>query len=258
VIVDRIPVESLPVRRSPFDATGCPVIELRQYTLHPNQRDVLIPLFEREFLDTQEAVGIRVLGQFRDLDAPDRFVWLRGFPDMERRRTSLAQFYDGPAWHAHRDAANATMIDSDDVLLLRPVAPASGFALDLEAPHVVHARDGGLIVATIYAFDAPVDLDFLEFFAAELHPAVAAAGGRVIASYATEPAPNTYPRLPVREGEHVFAWFARFDDTQAHARYREALVGSPGWRALAVSLARRLQGPPQVLRLAPTSRSRLR
>jgi hypothetical protein len=58
---------------------------------------VLIALFEREFLDTQEATGMRVLGQFRDLDAPDRFVWLRGFPDMAQRRASLEAFYNGPA-----------------------------------------------------------------------------------------------------------------------------------------------------------------
>ncbi|KGQ18371.1 NIPSNAP family containing protein [Lysobacter dokdonensis DS-58] len=254
-------IVDLPVRpASPrIETTACPVVELRQYTLHPGQRDVLIALFEREFLDTQETTGIRVLGQFRDLDAPDRFVWLRGFPDMAQRRASLESFYTGPAWQAHRDAANATMIDSDDVLLLKPVAPASGFALDLSSPHVAHAPDhGGLIVATLYAFDAPVDMDFLEFFAADLHPAVAAAGARVIASFATEYAANTFPRLPVRHGEHVFAWFARFDDATAYARYRETLIGGPGWRAIAVALARRLQGPPQVLRLAPTSRSRLR
>jgi len=244
-----------PVSR--FEATCMPIVELRQYTLHPNQRDVLVSLFEREFLETQEAAGIRVLGQFRDLDAPERFVWLRGFPDMTQRRDALARFYDGPAWRAHRDAANATMVDSDDVLLLRPVAPGAGFALDLAAPFESR-DDGGLVVATLYAFDAPVDMDFLEFFAADLQPAVAAAGARVIASFSTEYARNTFPRLTVREGEHVFAWFARFEDMAAYARYREALIGAPGWRALAVSLARRLQGPPQVLRLAPSSRSRLR
>ena len=201
---------------------------------------------------------MRVLGQFRDLDAPDRFVWLRGFPDMEQRRASLERFYGGPSWLAHREAANATMADSDDVLLLRPAAAASGFALDLAGAHPLHDDDGGLVVATLYSFDAPVDFDFLEFFAADVQPAVAAAGARVIATFATEYAANTFPRLPVRDGEHVFAWFARFDDAQAHARYRERLVAQSGWRGIAVSLARRLQGPPQVLRLSPTARSRLR
>ncbi|MBW8303388.1 MAG: NIPSNAP family protein, partial [Brevundimonas sp.] len=60
-----------------------PIVELRQYTLHPGQRDVLIDLFEREFVEGQESVGMTLIGQFRDLDNPGRFVWLRGFADME-------------------------------------------------------------------------------------------------------------------------------------------------------------------------------
>lgn len=38
----------------------CPIVELRQYTMHPGQRDVLIDLFDREFIESQEALGIRV------------------------------------------------------------------------------------------------------------------------------------------------------------------------------------------------------
>ena len=53
------------------------IIELRQYTLRPGQRDTLIELFEREFIESQDTCGMTVLGQFRDLDDPDRFVWLR-------------------------------------------------------------------------------------------------------------------------------------------------------------------------------------
>ena len=74
------------------DPTECAIVELRQYTLHPGQRDTLIELFEREFIETQEAAGMRVLGQFRDLDDGLRFVWLRGFDSMESRRASLEAF----------------------------------------------------------------------------------------------------------------------------------------------------------------------
>jgi len=100
-----------------------PVIELRQYTLVPGQRETLIDIFDGNFVEPQDAAGMTVIGQFRDLDRPDMFVWLRGFASMDRRRQALAAFYDGPVWAAHRDAANATMIDSDNVLLLRPVSP---------------------------------------------------------------------------------------------------------------------------------------
>lgn len=45
----------------------CPVVELRQYTLRSGKRDVLIDLFDREFVETPE-VRTKILGQFRDLD----------------------------------------------------------------------------------------------------------------------------------------------------------------------------------------------
>ena len=59
----------------------CPIVELRQYTLHPGRRDDLIGLFERELIEPQEAAGMALVGQFRDLADPDRFVWLREFPE---------------------------------------------------------------------------------------------------------------------------------------------------------------------------------
>lgn len=47
-------------------------------------------------------------------------------------------------WHAHRDAANDTMIDSDNVLLLRPARPGSRFVLDAaERPGVDRSYDQG-------------------------------------------------------------------------------------------------------------------
>jgi hypothetical protein len=233
------------------DATCCPVVELRQYTLHPGQRDVLIELFDREFVETQEAAGMKVIGQFRDLDRPDRFVWLRGFRDMPSRAKALADFYGGPAWQAHRNAANATMIDSDDVLLLKPALPGAGFPTPA-APRpgvAAPAAPGGLIAATIYHLRAPVDPEFLAFFVDELKPALAAHGVPVLAAFSTEYAANTFPALPVREGEHTFVWFARHADAAALDRAR-----GPAFDAL----TRRLARPLEMLRLAPTARSALR
>src|SRR2546430_11933281 len=109
-----------------MNAVRYPVVELRQYTLPPGQRDVLIDLFDREFVESQEADGMAIVGQFRDLDDPDRFTWIRGFASMPSRARALASFYGGPAWKAHSAAANAPMIDSDNLLLLRPVAPRAG------------------------------------------------------------------------------------------------------------------------------------
>ena len=41
------------------------LVELRQYALVPGRREALIDLFDREFVETQEGVGIEVIGQFR-------------------------------------------------------------------------------------------------------------------------------------------------------------------------------------------------
>src|SRR5436190_3267848 len=71
----------------------CPVVELRQYTLHPGMRDTLIELFDREFVESQEALGMKIIGQFRDADNPNRLVWLRGFRDMPSRAQALKDFY---------------------------------------------------------------------------------------------------------------------------------------------------------------------
>ena len=94
------------------------IFELRRYRLLPERRERLIRLFDREFVEPQEALGIRVDGEFRDLGDPDCFVWVRSFKNMEARTDALASFYSGPVWKEHGPAANATMLNSDNVLLL--------------------------------------------------------------------------------------------------------------------------------------------
>ena len=240
--------------------TCCPIVELRQYTLYQGPRDVLIDLFDREFVESQEALGMKVIGQFRDLDDPNRFVWLRGFRDMPSRAQALKDFYAGPVWKAHREAANATMIDSDNVLLLCPAKPPSGFWFgNKKRPRAgVNEARSELIVATIYYFDAPVDAGFVEFFERTVKPAVIGSGATVVAYFVTEHSENTFPALPVREGENVFVWFARFNDPAAYERHIAALTQSPHWRdEISKELKTRLKRAPEILKLSPTTRSLL-
>jgi hypothetical protein len=240
--------------------TCCPIVELRQYRLHPGQRDVLIDLFDREFVESQEALGMKVIGQFRDLDNPNRFVWLRGFRDMPSRAQALKDFYGGPVWKAHREAANATMINSDNVLLLHPANPTSGFSLGNKARPRVGANEARseFIITTIYYFDAPVDAGFVKFFEETVKPAAICSGATVLAYFVTEHSENTFPALPVREGENAFVWFARFNDPAVYERHIAALTQSPPWRdEVSKELARRLKREPEVLKLSPTTRSLL-
>ena len=223
-----------------------PIVELRQYTLHRGKRDVLIELFDRAFIESQEELGMTVIGQFRDMDDPDRFVWLRGFPDMTTRAESLQAFYGGPIWKANRDAANATMIDSDNVLLLRPAQTGSGFSTDLaHRPSRDATGSGpGRVVAAIYSLEAGAEGAIAEHFNRHVMPALMDEGGAVLALFVTEPSVNTFPALPIRENESVFVWFAGFGNAAADISLPHDDV--PG-----------ATGPPQVLRLVPTARSRL-
>jgi hypothetical protein len=235
----------------------CPVLELRQYTLNPGGRDVLVPLFEDQFVESQEELGMRIAGTFRDASKPDRFVWLRGFTDMESRRAALEAFYTGPVWKANRDAANATMIDVGNVLLLRPAGEAT--VLDLPAARAARGETPGparVIVATLHYFPGPVASDFAPWFQAQAVPLLAKAGTRVIGQFVTEPATNTFPRLPVREGENVFAWFAAYPDV---ASASAPIADVPGWREhIEPRLRSVAKGAPERIVLEPTARSLLR
>ena len=237
----------------------CSIVELRQYALHPGARDRLIDLFEREFIETQEAAGISVIGHFSDHSDPNRFVWLRGFPDMPSRKTSLEAFYHGPRWRSQRDSANATIIDNDNVLLLHPARAGSGLALAARArPAIGAAPRAELLIATLYYSDAPVDPSFVDFFERDVRPALTAANALVLASLTTEYGVNTFPALPVREGQHAFVWLASFRDAEAYDAHRATLARSGAWAELSRQLALHLKyRAPEVLVLTPSPRSLL-
>ena len=231
------------------------VIELRQYRMKPGRRDDLIALFEREFIESQEAAGMDLIGQFRDLDAPGHFVWMRGFEGMEARKAALEGFYNGPVWQAHREAANATLADNDDVLLLKPPVAAARFDLPPRRSAGADLGPACLIGVTIQALDGLPAPEFTERFEAEVRPALEAAGASVVGWMVTEAAENTFPRLPVRESEQVLAWVGRFADAMAHADHLAQAERAGFGDGFGVTSRR---GVIQRLRLEPTARSRLR
>ncbi|MFC9819529.1 NIPSNAP family protein [Streptomyces erythrochromogenes] len=232
------------------------VIELRQYTLRPGRRDDLIELFDRELVESQEEAGMAVLGQFRDLDDPDRFVWLRGFPDMAARRDALTAFYGGPVWARHRARANATMTDSDDVLLLRPLTDDSGFrAAPSTRPRPGTPAPERFVSATVWSFP-PGRTDGIALVRDGLLPLLRSTGAAPIAAYATETAPNTFPRLPVRTGENTAVVLTSHPDEEAHRRHLAALRAHPvAGNEVLPGIEREQTSDPRTLRLAPTGRS---
>lgn len=236
-----------------------PVVELRQYTLHPGRRDTLIDIFDHHLVESQEETGMKIIGQFRDLDRPDYFVWMRGFDGMEARRQSLEAFYNGPVWAKHKDAANATMIDSDDVLLLRPAWPDAGFDLagarrPSPGDKAVDSRSERILVAAIHHILPGKKQEFSALYRREAMPLAA---GRLIAAFISEHAENTFSRLPVRADENVFVALRVFDTVGEHAASTARLAASPEWQAFAAGAGKLETRPAETLRLTPTSRSLL-
>lgn len=233
----------------------CAVVDLRQYTLHPGSRDTLIELFDTFFVEGQERTGMHIAGQFRDLDDPDRFVWIRGFRDLPARAAALNEFYYGPVWREHSAAANATMIDSDNALLLRPLRLAPGYPT-LDAPRPDAVGDS-VVAGAVYHRGGPDD-QFVEFFTDHVVPVLAATGAEPVAVFETLVAENNFPQLPLRD-EVVLAWFARFADDAAYDEHRRLLDASRVWRERVLpELVCRSVKPAQELRLRPTARSQFR
>jgi hypothetical protein len=229
------------------------VFELRQYTLRGGQRDTLISIFEKHFIESQDALGAVVVGVFRDLDDPDRLVWIRGFHDMSARRQALESFYGGPIWHTYGPGANATMIDSGNVLLLRPASPEQGFA---QWP-AKNADAGGVFGADIYYLDNAPVAQFSEFFDSILVPHFTAVGGRLVARLTTEEARND-SRLPVREHDRTYVCLTRWPHAEAYDAFVRGYAALSGWRDYAPeAILPALMRKPERLRLEPTARSPL-
>jgi hypothetical protein len=237
------------------------VIELRQYKIVTGKRDAFIDFFERHFVESQEVLGMRLIGQFRDRSDPSRFTWIRGFSSMTMRGKALADFYYGPVWKAQRDTANPMLDDNDDVLLLKPAWPGSEIAPPIarRPPPGGAAAAAGVIVATIEYLWKDPEQGYAAYFRDRLLPMYEAAGLPVLGAYVAENEPNNFPRLHVRQNERVLVWFTRVESPRAYEAAKRKLGSDKASKSdLAAVRQDYLERQPQILTLSPTPRSLLR
>jgi hypothetical protein len=217
-----------------------PIVELRRYQLQPGRFGDFIDLFEDRFIEAQEAVGARVLGTFRVEGAPDSIVWLRGFAHMDARRHALEAFYSGPTWRFHRDAANASIVDNDDVHLLRAISPEGGIPFAGRRPSPGErkpARPYRLMISELRYPEAVGNYHlWLRLFLRK-------SAADPLASLGTLPAANNYPPLPVWQNRSVHV---------------AVLAGDGPAPELPHELRSLLRADPEILLLHPTARSLLR
>ncbi len=236
------------------------VLEIRNYLLQPHMREHFIDYFEANFITTQEAVNMHVLGQFRLIDEPDHFVWMRGYSDMQTRGDSLHAFYDGPVWKKHRTTTNGMIIDSDNVHLLRPLDSNFDLTCGHTSATVAAALtdssillDADMIAVEFYQAASGQHQALIDQFQAHVVPAYHAAGIQLRGCFVADMGKNTFPRHPAIQNEHELVVITAYTSENAALNQR-AQVAPTMTKALGSLLA----AAPESLLLTPTLHSPLR
>lgn len=227
------------------------LVELRNYKLRPGTTEDFVAYFEAHFLASQETVGMDVVGQFRVLDDPDRFVWIRRFPVAHLRGAALDHFYSGPVWEEFGPAANDMMLEFHDVHLLAPDPSAPAFAAE-HVPHAARRAAGdeprSTVIASFYGLDRTAgEARLPRRLVDAMGRALAAAPGVTeLGRLITAEVANDYPHLSVHEGGSVAVWL--LSDEQGGEVATDACL----------DLADVAELPYSKVLLAPTRRSTLR
>lgn len=243
----------------PMDRTKNPtdfqVIEFRRYVIKDGEREHFAEYFETYFPEAFQQMGAMVFGQFFERKNPVGFTWMRGFKNTDARAIINAGFYYGPLWKEHRSTMNSLMIDSDNVLLLRPLSPERGV---LVLPAVDPIKEGkgpqGVVVAQIFAVK-PNSVDDFAQRAEETFASYRAAGAREAGVLVTLDVPNNFPQLPVRTDGPYLVWLGIVKDNKT-LETQFASVAERSRQSL--SATGLLRSAPDLVILDPTKRSRLR
>jgi hypothetical protein len=231
------------------------VIEFRRYTVKEGEREHFGTYFESYFPEAFEQLGAIAFGQFFERKIPIGFTWIRGFKNMDARAVVNASFYYGPLWREHSVTMNSIMVDSENVLLLRPLTPEKGI-LVLPAVDPVKEVNGaqGVIVAQIF----PIQKESVDAFAQKAQAtfdAYRSAGVREAGVLVTLDVPNNFPQLPVRTDGPYLIWLGVLKDSQTLDTQFQPLAERAVQTLSATGL---LRGDPELVVMDPTHRSRLR
>ena len=231
------------------------VFEFRRYTIKAGEREHFAQYFESYFPEAFQQLGAIAAGSFFERRNQFGFTWIRGFHTIEDRAVANAAFYYGPAWKEHKKTLNNLMVDSDNVLLLRPLSPERGIPILPAVDPVTEANGAqGIVVVQIFAVKA----NSVEAFAKEAETTFAryrAAGAREAGVLVTLDVTNNFPQLPIRtDGPHL-VWLGIFSDNQM----LENEFAPVAERSLpSLSATGLLRAAPELVILDPTHRSRLR
>lgn len=235
--------------------TDFQAIEFRRYTINEGGREHFAQYFESYFPEAFQQLGAIAAGSFFERKNQSGFTWIRGFHTIEARAVVNAAFYYGPLWKEHKKTLNDLIIDSDNVMLLRPLSPERGVPVLPAVDPVTEANGAqGIVVAQIFAVKA----NSVEAFAKEAETTFAryrATGAREAGVMVTLDVNNNFPQLPIRTDGPYLVWLGILKDNQM----LENDFTPVAQRSLqSLSATGLLRGTPELVVLEPTHRSRLR
>jgi heme-degrading monooxygenase HmoA len=94
------------------------IVEMRTYKIKPGKRTEFLEVFRSRSMPAHAALGMRVLGPLLCVDDPDRFFFMRGFPDLESRERMKAAFYEGDLWKRELEQLLMPMLETYDVVVV--------------------------------------------------------------------------------------------------------------------------------------------
>ena len=231
------------------------VIEFRRYVIKDGDREHFAHYFDAYFPEAFQQLGAIAFGEFFERGNPSHFTWIRGFQTLEDRAIVNAAFYYGSVWKEHKATLNNLMLDSDNVLLLQPLGPATGIPV-LPAVDPVTEQQGaqGAVVAEIFAVK-PGRMDAFVKQAAAAFAGYQVAGVRQAGILVTLDVPNNFPQLPIRmDGPHLIYLGIIKDNQTLEEKFKP--LAEHSLRSLTATDL--LRGAPELIIMDPTQRSRLR
>lgn len=180
--------------------TQIKVLELRNYLLKPNTIENFRKLFNDRFVEPMKELEGFTVGQFRTNDDPDRFVWMRGFTDMKSRFNFLNAFYlSNPVWKKYRGDANAMIVNSDNVYLLRPLEINK---LKVNKAQHQFENKNAVVVVDFYVCNSTLGKT-IALFETDFIPFLKSLKVNDVTLWVSEMSENDFPRLPVFQDKNL-------------------------------------------------------
>jgi hypothetical protein len=200
------------------------VLELRNYLLKPNMTGAFSSYFDRHFVKPMAELSGYTLGQFKINGVNDRFVWMRGFTDMNTRIKFLNDFYvNSPVWKDFGPGANAMMINSDNVYLLRPLSNNKSSKDQSEGINSnLLKTDKGLVIVDFYICNSTLD-KVINLFNSVYIPFLKTLDINNITLWISEMSENDFPRLPVFQDKNLLLTITTYKDENEYQIKQEQI-----------------------------------